>query len=77
MHDKRTHAAADVSVDPDMIVDAIAPALGLRIDAAHRPGVIALLDVASAMARIVYAVPLHDDSLEMAAVFRPGLEQER
>ncbi|MBX3536648.1 MAG: DUF4089 domain-containing protein [Chelatococcus sp.] len=58
--------------DPAAHLDAIAPALGLTITAEQRPGVIRFLATAEAMARIVQAVPVGEDTLELAPVFRPG-----
>lgn len=62
--------------DPELVVDALAPALGLDIAPAYRPGVVAFLGVAGDMARLVFAAPLHDGGLEIATVFRPGAESE-
>jgi hypothetical protein len=58
--------------DPEGIIQVVAPALGLTIRDEYRPGVLAFLGVAQAMAKLVFAVPLHEDSMEMAAVFSPG-----
>lgn len=45
-------------------VDAAAPALGLALDPAHRPGVLRFLALAAAMAETVDRVPLapHDET---------------
>jgi hypothetical protein len=51
-------------------VDAASAALGLQIDAAHRPGVVHYLGLAAAMADLVMATPLAVDA-EPAAVFVP------
>lgn len=66
--------APDPVFDPELIVGAVAPALSLPIAEAHRPGVLAFLGVARNMARLVFAVPLHADGLELAPVFTPGAE---
>lgn len=58
--------------DPAAHLDAMAPALGLSITAEQRQGVIRFLSVAQAMAEIVQAAPIGDDTLELAPVFRPG-----
>lgn len=53
--------------------DATAPALGLTITEAQRPGVLQFLDVAAQMAAIVRGTPLDDGGFELAPSFRPGL----
>ncbi|MDB5594941.1 MAG: hypothetical protein JWM36_1902 [Hyphomicrobiales bacterium] len=58
--------------DPEGIIQVVAPALGLTIRDEYRPGVLAFLGVAQAMSKLVFAVPLHEDSMEMAAVFSAG-----
>lgn len=58
--------------DPAAHLEAMAPALGLRITAEQRQGVLQFLAVAQAMAAIVQAAPIADDSLELAPVFCPG-----
>jgi Protein of unknown function (DUF4089) len=58
--------------DPDRHIDAVASAVGLTITAEQRPGVIRFLAVAHAMAAQAFAAPLAPDTLEIAAVFRPG-----
>ncbi len=62
----------ETSFDPAAHLDAMAPALGLSITAEQRQGVIQFLGVAQAMAEIVQAAPIADDTLELAPVFRPG-----
>ncbi|MEI5667543.1 DUF4089 domain-containing protein [Bosea sp. CCNWLW174] len=65
--------------DPAAHLDAMATSLGLAITAAQRPGVIRFLATAEAMARIVQAAPVGEDTLELAPVFRParvGVEEE-
>jgi hypothetical protein len=56
--------------DPDAVADAMAPLLGLVIDPAYRPGVLANLKVMAAMADLVLSVPM-DEREEPAPVFRP------
>lgn len=48
----------------DAYVDAVAPALGLALDPAHRSGVLQFFALASAMADTVARVPLapHDET---------------
>jgi hypothetical protein len=58
--------------DPAAHLDAMAAALGLAITAEQRPGVMRFLATAEAMARIVQAAPVGEDTLELAPVFRPG-----
>lgn len=62
----------DSSFDPHRHMEAVAPAMGLSIDEAHRPGVAAFLTLAHAMAAKLMAAPLADDALDPAPVFRPG-----
>ncbi|MEN9313690.1 MAG: hypothetical protein RIS35_83 [Pseudomonadota bacterium] len=51
-------------------VDAVATAIGLPVEEAHRPGVVAYLKLAAGLAQRVMEFPLatHD---EPAAIFRP------
>jgi hypothetical protein len=63
----------DLVFDPEGIIQVVAPALGLTIRDEYRLGVLAFLGVAQAMAKLVFAAPLHEDSMEMAAVFSPGV----
>lgn len=58
--------------DPDRLIDAVAPTLGLTVTEVQRPGVARFLAVAHEMARLVMAAPLPDDRLELASTFRPG-----
>jgi hypothetical protein len=58
--------------DPEAMIDAMSPALGLTIDAEIKPGVAMYLRVAERMARIVEAALLPDHEAEQAPVFRPG-----
>ncbi len=55
--------------DPDAVIDAMAPLLGLDIAEEYRPGVIINLEVTAALADLVMAFPLGDHE-EPAAVFR-------
>jgi hypothetical protein len=61
--------------DAERLLDAVAPALGIAIADAHRPGVAAFLKVAASMAEIVFAAPVPTAHMELAGVFRPGQEQ--
>ena len=56
--------------DPEAIIDALAPLLGIDVTPEFRPGVIANLETTIRLARIVLAAPL-DEREEPAAVFRP------
>lgn len=58
------------SLDPDAWIDATAPALGLAIDPAWRPGVAANLARMAELAELVIAFPLADDE-DAAPVYRP------
>lgn len=58
--------------DPERHLAAMAPALGLTITAAQRPGVLQFLGIAHAMAEIVKAAALEEGTFELAPVFRPG-----
>lgn len=51
---------------------AMAPALGLTITAAQRPGVLQFLGIAHAMAEVVRAATPEEGTFELAPVFRPG-----
>ena len=60
-------AHEELSLTPQQIeayVDAAAPALGLTLDPAHRPGVLQFLALAAGMADTVDRVPLapHDEA---------------
>ncbi len=67
---------AERGFDAEQIINALAPALGLTIDADMRPGVAAFLCVAERMARIVVATPVDAAHCDLAAVFRPGHAEE-
>lgn len=56
--------------DPEAIIDAIAPFLGLEIRPDYRPGIVANLEVTAGLAALVLEFPL-DDHAEPAAMFRP------
>lgn len=53
-------------------LDAMASTLDLTITADQRAGVLQFLKTAEAMFRTVKAVPLEDNSFELAPAFRPG-----
>ncbi|WP_376986516.1 DUF4089 domain-containing protein [Bosea sp. R86505] len=61
--------------DAALHCDAMAPVLGLTITEAQRPVVLQFLTIAHGMAEIVRAAPLDEASLELAAVFRPGVPE--
>lgn len=56
--------------DPEAVIDAMAPLLGLDIAPEYRPGIAANLRVTAGLAALVLEFPL-DDHAEPAAVFRP------
>ena len=56
--------------DPEAIIDAMAPLLGLMVAPAYRPGIVTNLGVTAALAALVLDFPL-DDHAEPAAVFTP------
>lgn len=58
--------------DPVLHMETMAPACGLTIADAHKPGVAAFLTLAQQMASVLMAAPLADDALEPAPVFTPG-----
>ena len=60
----------DGPFDAEAYVDAAAALIGLRIDPAHRPGVVLNLERIAQMAMPVMDFPLPDES-EPAPVFRP------
>jgi Protein of unknown function (DUF4089) len=57
-------------LDAEAWIDATAPALGLAIDPAWRPGVAANLTRMAELADLVLAFPLADDA-DAAPVYRP------
>lgn len=56
--------------DPEAVLAAILPAMGLTIDPAWRPAIVANLARNAAIAEIFLAFPL-DDAEEPAPVFTP------
>ena len=60
----------DRPFDAEAVIDAMAPMLGLTVDAAGRPAVAANLKATARFAALVMAVPL-DDEAEPAPVFVP------
>ena len=56
--------------DPELLIDAMAPLIGLAMPPECRPGVVANLRLAAAMAALVLAEPLGDHA-EPAPVFTP------
>lgn len=57
--------------DPDALIDAMAPLVGLTIAPEYRVGVAAHLSAAIAAARLMADWP-QEDHTEPAPVFRPG-----
>ncbi len=57
--------------DPEAVIDAMAPMIGLAIPADYRAGVAANLRLAAAMAALVLLEPIGDHA-EPAPVFTPG-----
>lgn len=60
-----------MSFDPDALIDGVAPAMGLSIEEENRAGVRTFLNVAAAMAAVVEAAPVAEETLDLAAVFHP------
>ena len=56
--------------DPEAVIDAMVPLLGLAVAPDHRPGIATNLAVTAALAALVLDFPL-DDHAEPAAVFTP------
>lgn len=56
--------------DPEAVIDAMAPLLGLRIAPDYRPGIVLNLEATARFAAIVLAMTL-DDEAEPAPVFVP------
>ncbi len=56
--------------DPEAVIDAMAPLLGLAIAPEYRPGIATNLAVTAALAALVLEFPL-DDHAEPAPVFHP------
>lgn len=63
--------------DPARHCEVMAPALGLAITEAQRPGVLQFLAIAHAMSELVATAPVDEASLELAPVFRPGAPEDR
>ena len=61
----------DSTFDAAKHVDHMAAVLGLAIDPAHRPGVVANMARTGEIARLVTDFPLPDD-VELAPTFHPG-----
>jgi hypothetical protein len=61
---------APYEYDPATAVDLLAAAIGLPLDAQHRPGVIRHFTIIATMARLVVDFPLADE-IEPAQVFLP------
>ena len=61
----------DSTFDAGNHVDHMAAVLGLAIDPAHRPGVVANMARTAEIARLVTDFPLPDDA-ELAPTFHPG-----
>lgn len=59
-----------MSFDPDALIDAMAPMLGLTVEEAYREGVRQNLEVAAKAMDLVASAPLEDEA-EPAPVFRP------
>ncbi len=57
-------------LDPEALIDALAPVVGLDVPADYRAGVAANLRIAAAMAALVMAEPIGDHA-EPAPVFTP------
>lgn len=60
---------AERPFDPDAVIDAMAPLLGLTIEPDDRPGIALNLTVTARFARLVLDAPV-DDEVEPAPVFR-------
>ncbi len=60
--------------DPEALIDAIGPVLGLDIAAEYRTGVAANFRIAAAMAALVLSEPLGDHA-EPAPVFTPATSE--
>jgi hypothetical protein len=61
---------ATLEADPEAIMDAMAPLLGLDVKPEYRSGIATNLNVTAALAALVLEFPL-DDHAEPAAVFTP------
>jgi hypothetical protein len=58
----------DRPFDPEAVIDAMAPLLGLAIAPDHRPGIVTNLEVTARFARLLLDVPV-EDHVEPAPVF--------
>ena len=56
--------------DPEAIIDAMAPLLGLTVTPEYKPGIVTNLSVTAGLAKLILEFAL-DDHAEPAAVFRP------
>ncbi len=61
----------DPMPDPDALIDALLPSIGIPMDPTWRPAVTANLRVAAAIAKALQEMPL-PDAVEPAPVFEPG-----
>jgi hypothetical protein len=61
--------------DPEAVIDALAPLLGLPVTSEYRAGAAANLRIAAAMAALVLAEPVGDHA-EPAPVFTPAGSRE-
>ncbi len=57
--------------DARAYLDFTAPLAGLEINQDSHPEVVKLLNTTYAMAKMVYSVPLDENTIELAAVFTP------
>ncbi len=61
----------DQPFDPEAVIDAVAPMLGLTIEPVYRAGIVTNLAITARFAALVLDFPLGDDA-EPAPVFRPA-----
>ena len=59
-----------MTFDPEALIDAVKPLLGLDVSEAARPGVKLNLEIAARLSRLVMDFPL-DDEAEPAPVYVP------
>lgn len=62
----------DGAFDASRQIAALAPALGLDITEAQRPGVETFLKIAHGMSVVLERTPIPSDELQLAGTFRPG-----
>jgi hypothetical protein len=62
--------AEEKPFDPEAVIDAMAPLLGLPIGPEHRPGVVLNLAVTARLAALVVDFPLEDEA-DPAPVYVP------